>query len=249
MMSFAIAALEHREDAVRVWRAANIARGNPPSAVRVARVREKLDDDEACVVIGIESGRVVAMALAEPGREARGQGAIAPGLGHVSMVFVDPERWGRGVGTSLLDALHYAMLERGWRTSSLWTRVTNRRARRLYERRGYRQTAEVAQLPGADTIIRYEVALDQAAAPRPGGAESLQTEHLILRPWQDEHAELLSRLSRVPEVMPYIARASCGLRTRARRSLARRPRTGRSTPSDGEQPRSARPVTWSGSSS
>jgi RimJ/RimL family protein N-acetyltransferase len=204
MMSFAIAALEHRKDAVRVWRAANDARGNSPSAVRVARVREKLDDDEACVVIGIECGEVVAMALAEPGREARGQGAIAPGLGHVSMVFVDPDRWGRGIGTSLLDALHHAMLEGGWRTSSLWTRVSNGRARRLYERCRYRKTAEVAQLPGGDEIIRYELALDQAAPPRPGGAESLETEHLILRPWRDEHAELLSRLARIPEVMTYI---------------------------------------------
>ena len=40
------------EPAVRVWRAANVARLQPPSIDRVARVWEKLAEPEACLVIG-----------------------------------------------------------------------------------------------------------------------------------------------------------------------------------------------------
>lgn len=55
------------------------------------------------------------MVLAEPGREARGQGAIMPGLGHVFMVFVEPDHRGAWDRSILLVALHRAMLERGRR--------------------------------------------------------------------------------------------------------------------------------------
>jgi GNAT superfamily N-acetyltransferase len=119
MTTFAVAEPDQRDGALQVWRAANVARGNPPSASRVVRVREKLEEDSVCVVVALEHDQVVGMALAEPGRQANGQGVITPGLGHVSMVFVDPGRWGRGIGTELLNALHHMMRERGWRTSSL----------------------------------------------------------------------------------------------------------------------------------
>ena len=88
------------EAAVRVWRAANVARLLPPSVDRMARIWEKLTEPEACLVIGhLDTDReVVAMALAEPGRAEHGAGGVLPGYGHVSMVFVHPGMWGRGVG-------------------------------------------------------------------------------------------------------------------------------------------------------
>lgn len=98
------------------------------------------------------------MALVEPYREQHGSGRVRPDAGHVSMVFVAPERWGRGVGGQLLDALHLAMRARNWETSSLWTRSSNERARRLYEGRGYRPTAEAKHLRGHE-IVRYELQL------------------------------------------------------------------------------------------
>jgi len=96
------------EAAIGVWRAANIARLLPPSVERVARIWEKLADPGACLVIGHPSASrdVLAMALAEPGRAQDGAGAVIPGGGHVSMVFVHPDMWGRGVGRQLLQGLH-----------------------------------------------------------------------------------------------------------------------------------------------
>jgi ribosomal protein S18 acetylase RimI-like enzyme len=102
------------------------------------------------------------MALSEPYRERHGAATIHPHAGHVSMVFVEPERWGRGVGSRLLDALHREMRARDWRTSSLWTRSNNLRARRLYEGRGYSLTDEVKYFRGQE-IVRYELLIEDSS--------------------------------------------------------------------------------------
>src|SRR5665811_2031318 len=60
------------------------------------------------------TGDVVATALAEPGRAEHCAGAVIPGYGHVSMVFVHPDMWGQGVGRQLLQGLHERASERGW---------------------------------------------------------------------------------------------------------------------------------------
>jgi GNAT superfamily N-acetyltransferase len=131
------------EAAIGVWRAANIARLLPPSVERVARIWEKLADPGACLVIGHPSASrdVLAMALAEPGRAQDGAGAVIPGYGHVSMVFVHPNMWGRGVGRQLLQGLHERASERGWSRMTLWTRASHARARRLYQSQGSERQA------------------------------------------------------------------------------------------------------------
>jgi GNAT superfamily N-acetyltransferase len=136
------------EAAVRVWHAANVARLLPPSVDRVARIWEQLAQPEACLVIGhlVADGDVVAMALAEPGRADHGAGAVIPDCGHVSMVFVHPDMWGRGVGRQLLQGLHERTSERGWSHTTLWTRSSNARARRLHEGQGYRRSGQETTL-------------------------------------------------------------------------------------------------------
>jgi ribosomal protein S18 acetylase RimI-like enzyme len=138
--------------ALAVWRTANEARGRAPAPARVARVREKLSAPDALVVVAAEDGAVVAMGLAEPGRADDGAGAPLPGHGHVSMVFVDPARWGRGLGGAVLDALHAG----GWARTSLWTRTDNARARRLYDKAGYRPTGRTSTLADGDGIMQLE---------------------------------------------------------------------------------------------
>ena len=132
------------EAAVRVWHAANSARLLPPSIERVARIWEKIAEPEACLVIGhLDADRDrVAMALADPGCAERGTGAVIPGYGHVSMVFVHPDVWGRGVGHQLLQGLHECASERGWSRTTLWTRASNARAQRLYVGQGYRRSGQ-----------------------------------------------------------------------------------------------------------
>jgi len=157
-MTFVKGLVEEREGAVSVWRAAKVARLQTPSVERVVRVREKLADTRACLVVGREgaNGDVLAMALAEPGRGERGAGPVVPGYGHVSMVFVHPDMWGRGVGGGLLQALHERMSARGWNRTTLWTRVSNERGRRLYEGQGYHASGQEATLGDGDHVLQLE---------------------------------------------------------------------------------------------
>jgi GNAT superfamily N-acetyltransferase len=145
--------------ALEVWRAANAARGLPPDEARAERVRAKLADPAACLVVVREGGAVIAMALAEPFRGHDGTGSVIVGAGHVSMVFVNPDRWGIGVGRRQLECLHEEMRARGWRTASLWTRSNNDRARRLYKSNSYHLTSDTKQLANGDEIVRYETDL------------------------------------------------------------------------------------------
>ena len=144
------------EAAIGVWRAANIARLLPPSVERVARIWEKLADPGACLVIGHPgaSRDVLAMALAEPGRAQDGAGAVIPGYGHVSMVFVHPDMWGRGVGRQLLQGLHECASERGWSRTTLWTRASNTRRFPPVPRPGIPSLRPRDQLGDGDLILQ-----------------------------------------------------------------------------------------------
>ena len=133
----------------------------------MARIWEKLADPGACLVIGRSdaSRDVLAMALAEPGRAQDGAGAVIPGYGHVSMVFVHPDMWGQGVGRQLLQGLHERASERVWSRKTLWTRASNERARRLYQSQGYRASGHATTLGDGVPILQLE---RQARWPRDG---------------------------------------------------------------------------------
>lgn len=140
--------------AVRVWRLANVARGKVPDGSRQARVRTKLAEAGALAVVAARADEVVGMALAEPGRDGDGAGAPLPHLCHVSMVFVHPDHWGVRIGQRLLDAVAEHAAGRGHLVLQLWTGLTNQRARRLYERAGFRPTGDTGCLPNGEPIIR-----------------------------------------------------------------------------------------------
>ncbi len=142
--------------AIKVWEAANQARGLPPSVGRVRRVAAKLTSPDAVLVLVHDAAGASGMALAEPGRADDGMGAVIDERGHVSMVFVRPDLWGQGVGREVLLELHRLAEARGWSTLSLWTRISNERARRLYERLGYQPTGRQKYLPSGDSILHYE---------------------------------------------------------------------------------------------
>jgi ribosomal protein S18 acetylase RimI-like enzyme len=153
--------------ALAVWRAANEARGKLPDEARVARVSAKLAGPAAVVVVAIASGEgdtpaggevagdVAGMALAEPGRAEDGAGELLPTLWHVSMVFVDPARWGRRIGELLLAEVAARAARAGVRRLGLWTGERNERAQRLYRRAGFVPTGRVRE-HGGEQIIHLE---------------------------------------------------------------------------------------------
>ena len=92
----AVASARDRAPSVRVWQAANAARGLQSNAERTARVQQEVWAAEALLVVARSDEGVVAMALVEPGRQDDRAGEVVPGHGHVSMVFVAPHLWAAG---------------------------------------------------------------------------------------------------------------------------------------------------------
>jgi ribosomal protein S18 acetylase RimI-like enzyme len=137
-----------------VWQAANVARGRPPSPQRIERVRQKLAEHGAVVLVAVRADQVVGMVLAEPGR-SDADGASLLDLGHISMVFVRPDCQGEGVGGALIRGLVPIAVANGWRQLSLWTRRSNTSARRLYEREGFVSTGDSMLLEETDAIDRW----------------------------------------------------------------------------------------------
>lgn len=151
-----------REDAFEVWRAANLARGLPPNLERRDRVRVKLAEASAVVLVARQGRRCAGMLLAEPGVPSAPPASVDGSYGHVSMVFVDPVVWGRGVGSTLLHHLAAGAVARGWSALSLWTRATNARAEALYARCGFELTGEMSHLRDGSLIRRWS---KSASAP------------------------------------------------------------------------------------
>jgi ribosomal protein S18 acetylase RimI-like enzyme len=145
-----VAGAEDHDAAVSVWRAANIARGRPPGLERVDRVRGKLAEPGAIVIVAVVEGHVRGMLLAEPGLEP--DGSPVTGLCHLSMLFVDPGRQRLGLGRLLLDRLRTHADALGYSRLQVWTGADNDRAQRLYRRAGFVPTGRVASLGGGRLI-------------------------------------------------------------------------------------------------
>jgi ribosomal protein S18 acetylase RimI-like enzyme len=89
--------------------------------------------------------------------------------GEVWAIYVDPARWGVGVGRALMAAGSDQLRRAGYREALLWTLANNARARRFYERVGW-------QLDGAKRIdVIGDVAVDEVRYRRPLAAAQCQT--------------------------------------------------------------------------
>jgi ribosomal protein S18 acetylase RimI-like enzyme len=144
------------DGAVRVWQAANVARGKRPSPERVARVAHKLQEPTAVPYVATGEAGVAGMALLEPYRAEDGAGAVVADALHISMLFVDPPSQRQGVGSRLmrfaLDSAHAS----GVSSFSLWTDCENTGARRLYEALGMKPT-RIRRVSDNVEWVRYEM--------------------------------------------------------------------------------------------
>jgi GNAT superfamily N-acetyltransferase len=89
------------------------------------------------------------------------QGERLPGLAHLWQLFVRADRWGSGLADELHGICVAAMREGGYERARLHTPAGQARARRFYERRGWRQTPNSVEDP-ADLgieIVEYRLEL------------------------------------------------------------------------------------------
>ena len=137
------------DDAASVYEHSNLVRrqGNWSSRPgRVAQVTANLydaagHDTASWFLIGRDGGEAVAMALIHPFRADNGSGDVIAGTWFLSLIYVVPERWGKGIGGMLLDAVIEEAKRRGCHRIYLWTHERqNERAHRLYRSRSFAPT-------------------------------------------------------------------------------------------------------------
>lgn len=78
-------------------------------------------------VVVEEDGIIRGFATTSPARDAD-----TPDSGELCALYVDPDAWGRGLGTALLSAARLRLVEQGFRHAMLWLLAGNQRAERLY---------------------------------------------------------------------------------------------------------------------
>ncbi len=138
------------EAAVAVWRAANAAFLGDAHVgpEQEARVRLHLATPDGFLLLAEDDGRVAGMAMGMQGLADDGAGPPIDGLCHVAMVFVDPRRWGEGIGRRLVDAVLAGARERGYVRAQLWTHAHNDHAQRLYEQKGFQASGREQTIDG-----------------------------------------------------------------------------------------------------
>lgn len=105
------------------------------------------------------SGAVVLVACHGPDQAVVGTAEALPDdedscRGYLRRLHVDPDRWGRGIGRRLHDAVLDHLRRGGHGLAALWVLEANVRARSMYERWGWRATsARQTVHPGIDEIL------------------------------------------------------------------------------------------------
>jgi L-amino acid N-acyltransferase YncA len=104
-------------------------------AEREQRWRARLEaPEDAVVLVSEQEGAVTGFAVFGASRDEDTDAAD----GEVHGIYVHPSRWGAGEGRALLAAALDGLRARGFRDATLWVLDDNPRARRFYEREGWR---------------------------------------------------------------------------------------------------------------
>ena len=89
-------------------------------------------------------------------------------VAEVAALYVHPSTWGMGIGATLMDHIHDYLSQLGsYRETTLWVLEKNHRARRFYERQGYRDDRLSKTQPKFQDIkeLRYRRFLEPPSAP------------------------------------------------------------------------------------
>jgi GNAT superfamily N-acetyltransferase len=112
------------------------------------------DPDFHCLVAELD-GAVVGQVSTVPAAKAA-RAVDEPGLGHLRNLYVDRAQWGSGVARALMEAAVEDAARRGFGALRLFVAEGQARARRFYEREGWRRhgAAFFDAVPGL-TMVEY----------------------------------------------------------------------------------------------
>jgi GNAT superfamily N-acetyltransferase len=92
------------------------------------------------ILVAEEAGRIVGFVTFGPSRDDD----VGEETGEVPAIYVAPAATGAGIGRALLEKATAASRETGFTRASLWVLERNERARRFYEKAGWRWDGTVS---------------------------------------------------------------------------------------------------------
>jgi GNAT superfamily N-acetyltransferase len=118
--------------------------------------RTRVERDSAVVWVAETRGRVVGFASVGPSW-------TEDGAGELYAIYVDPDAWGSGAARELMALAKAWFASEGYATAILWVLADNPRARRFYEREGWRaEGARVEAVRGVDVEeVLYRVVVGE----------------------------------------------------------------------------------------
>jgi GNAT superfamily N-acetyltransferase len=122
------------DESARAWAGAHVP--IPPAAGEELEWELRFARGGAWITVDEEDGVVVGVVALARGQVSREDRTLVPGLAHISAVFVEPDRWRRGIARRLLDAADEAMRAAGYDRAQLWT-LEGSPAEHLYSALGW----------------------------------------------------------------------------------------------------------------
>ena len=113
-----------------------------------------IDPLKPATIVAIEAGAICGFATFGPSRDHDDEANA-----ELLALYVEPERWGHGIGRSLIEAARGRLAHQGYEHASLWVLSGNRRAERFYmidgwERDGTRREDQIGGLPVTEDRYR-----------------------------------------------------------------------------------------------
>ena len=121
---------------------------------RASMWRELIDGGETVVVLAERGDRLLGFASGAASRDDDAR----PGTGEVGAIYLAEEAAGTGLGTELFVEIQGELRARGFVRATLWVLESNARARRFYEREGWRwdgSTSDHQIQCDRQPIVRY----------------------------------------------------------------------------------------------
>jgi ribosomal protein S18 acetylase RimI-like enzyme len=129
---------------VRAWRSAyagivpaDVLDALDPARFAQAR-RTRSAPPGTQTLVAEDAGTVTGFASIGPYRSEQKSDQWDTGVGELYALYVDPARWGAGIGRALLSAAQATLAATAVTEMRLWVLEENHRARRFYERAGLR---------------------------------------------------------------------------------------------------------------
>lgn len=152
--------------AAQMWVAADEARARRTIPARYVDQQrtgfvETAARPDAWLAVASEAREVIGLVGGFPATDDEGR--PIDGVAYLAWIAVVPTRWSRGIGDRLLAHAEERARRSGNRAIELWVHGDNSRARRAYERRGWRHSGRTMRTPVDDEeLVEYRLDL----APR-----------------------------------------------------------------------------------